>query len=185
MILKKSACILLLMVFLFNTIGYKAVFLYLEKQADARIDLKIETLNEADKELITVKIPVNLPYQADWSEFESIDGEMTFKGRTYKYVKRKIVRDTLILLCIAHTEKSQLEKRSSDYYKKVNDLTAETGKKRVITQAKTDFYQANEYSSSIVRFGLAIQNNFVYAASIAPIYLPKQKMPPRHIQSYS
>ncbi len=61
----------------------------MEQQADHRIESKIQSLNEFDKRLITVKIPINLPYQTDWREFESIDGEMSFKGKTYKYVKRK------------------------------------------------------------------------------------------------
>lgn len=139
--MKKSAAIFLLLIFLFNTIGYKAFFFYLERQADARIEARIRTIDELDKRLITVKLPINLPYQTDWREFESVDGEMNYKGVTYKYVKRKVMRDTLILLCIDHKEKSQLEKRSSDYFKKVNDLTSESNKKPVLKQAKTDYYQ--------------------------------------------
>jgi hypothetical protein len=140
-ILKKAASVLLLMVFLFNTIGYKAFFFYLEQEADARMEARINNLDELDQDLITVKIPINLPYQTDWREFESISGEMTFKGKSYKYVKRKVLRDTLILVCIDHQEKTALEKSSADYYKKVNDLASETNKKPVLKQAKTDYYQ--------------------------------------------
>ena len=141
MILKKAASVLLLTVFLFNTIGYKAFFFYLEQEADARLDARIKNLDEFDKGLMTVKIPINLPYQTDWREFESISGEMTFKGKTYKYVKRKVMRDTLILVCIDHQEKTRLEKSTADYYKKVNDLASESNKKPVSKQAKTDYYQ--------------------------------------------
>ncbi|HUH33018.1 MAG TPA: hypothetical protein VLZ28_03640, partial [Daejeonella sp.] len=126
--MKKAASIFLLIVFLFNTVGYKALFCYLEEQADVRLEAKIKTLDESDSRLITVKIPINLPYQTDWREFESIDGEMTFKGKTYRYVMRKVLRDTLILLCINHEEKSQLQRASAEYYKKINDLASNTKK---------------------------------------------------------
>lgn len=177
--MKKAASVLLLTVFLFNTIGYKAIFFYLEKEADSRIETRIKNLDELDKQLITVKIPINLPYQTDWREFESIDGEMTFKGKTYKYVKRKVLRDTLILLCIDHTEKSQLQKSSADYYKKVNDLASETNKKPVLKQTKTDYYQE---SSTLLAFMPAVilhQNKSSYTPILALGYPQKVKMPPR------
>ena len=46
--MRKIVSILLLLVFLFNTIGYKAFFFYLEQKADARIQAKIQTLDEMD-----------------------------------------------------------------------------------------------------------------------------------------
>lgn len=168
------------MIFLFNTIGYKAIFFYLEQEADVRIAAKIRTLDELDQQLITVKIPINLPYQTDWREFESVDGEMTFKGKTYKYVKRKVLRDTLILLCIDHKEKSQLQKSSADYFKKVNDLTSETNKKPVLKQSKTDYYQkAVSFSpSNLVAVNLH-QSYFKYTPRISYGHLQKVKTPPR------
>ena len=180
MILKKTACIILLLVFLFNSIGYKALFFYLEKQADSRMDAKIRTLDELDKQLISVKIPINLPYQTDWREFESTDGEMIYKGKTYKYVKRKVMRDTLILLCIDHKEKSELEKSSSDYFKKVNDLASESSKKPVLKQAKTDYYQETTELLNPLPELLNSCANFCHTTpQVAYGYPLKAKMPPK------
>ena len=179
MILKKACSILLLLVFLFNAVGYKVVFFYLEQQADIRLETKIKTLHEADTQLITVKIPINLPYQTDWREFESIDGEMTYKGKTYKYVKRKVLRDTLILVCIDHREKSQIEKRSSDYFKKVNDLASDN-KKPQLKLAKMDYYQeVTDLSVLLPGFNILQQNQFAYASRIEYGYPSNFKMPPR------
>jgi hypothetical protein len=168
------------MVFLFNIVGYKAIFLYLEQEADLRLEAKIETLSELDSRLITVKIPINLPYQTDWREFESTDGEMTFKGKTYKYVKRKVLRDTLILLCIDHTEKSELQKSSAEYFEKVNDLASETHKKPVLKQSKTDYYQEVK-DLFLVQHDLLIvhQPSSNYNLSLSSGYLLKPKTPPR------
>jgi len=178
--MKKAVSILLLTIFVFNTIGYKALFVFLEQEADARIQAKIQTLDELDKRLITVKIPINLPYQTDWREFESIDGEMIFKGKTYKYVKRKVLRDSLILLCIDHQEKNQLQKSSADYFKKVNDLASETNKKPVLKIAKTDYYQESaKLAVCISSIVVLKQTKISYIPQIANGYPVKVKTPPR------
>lgn len=180
MILKKAASIFLLLIFLFNTIGYKAFFLYQERQADARIEARIRTISELDKRLISIKIPINLPYQTDWREFESVDGEMSYKGRTYKYVKRKVMRDSIILLCIDHKEKSQIEKTSSDYFKKVNDLASDNQKKPVLKQAKSDYYQETKDLFNPITDFRSLHSAFSsYSPREATGYPQKAKMPPR------
>lgn len=178
--MKKSASIFLLLIFLFNTIGYKVFFFYQERQADARIEARIRTIGEMDKRLITVKLPINLPYQTDWTEFESVDGEMNYNGATYKYVMRKVMRDTIILLCIDHKEKSQIEKRSSDYFKKVNDLASESQKKPVLKQAQTDYYQEIKDIFSPLKEFRNLQTAFShYTPREESGYPQKAKMPPR------
>ena len=105
---------------------------------------------------------------------------MSFKGKTYKYVKRKVLRDTLILLCIDHTEKFQIEKKSADYFQKVNDITTETSKKPVLKQVKTDYYQESKsLLSSLPFIESTVQNSFHYRLVISEGHLEKLKMPPR------
>lgn len=137
--MKKLTAVFLLMVILFNIAGYRLFFYCLTEAADARMESKIEKLDEFDKRLITIKIPINLPYQTDWKYFEPVNGEIAYKGVIYKYVKQKVHSDTLILLCLNHREKSEIENNSDDYFKKVNDL--DNTKKPIAKQAKVDFYQ--------------------------------------------
>jgi hypothetical protein len=144
--LKKAISILLLSFFLFNIIGYKLFFYYQVTEADSRIQAKIDVLHESDESLFTVKIPIRLPYHTDWKDYESVEGEMTYNNTTYKYVKRKVFRDTLILLCVKYQEKSVIEKNSNEYFKKVNGLTTDNSKKQEIKHAKEDFYQKSENS---------------------------------------
>ena len=170
---------MLLVIFLFNTIGYKAAFYYLEAEADARLEAKIKTIDENDSQLIAVKIPINLPYQTDWREFESIDGEMTFKGKTYKYVKRKVLRDTLILLCIKHEEKSELQQSSADYFKKINDLASDA-KKPLVKQAKTDYYQSSTAFSAITPVLAILQQSLSdFTPQVAFGYPSRLDAPPK------
>lgn len=112
--------------------------------ADSRMQAKIENLQDSDPSLFTVKIPIRLPYHTDWKDYESVEGEVTYHNTTYRYVKQKVFRDTLILLCVNYPEKSQIHKNYSDYFKKVNDLNSDSSKKQVLKQAKDDFYQKSK-----------------------------------------
>ena len=69
---------------------------------------------------------------------------MFYKNTTYKYVKRKVFRDTLILLCIEHREKSIIVRNSNDFAKKVNEVIPDGSKKQILKQAKGDFYQKSD-----------------------------------------
>ena len=138
--LRKLTAILFLIVFLYNVAGYKGFFFYLSQSADQRLDEKIRDDHVQDKDLITVKFPFRVPYIAESKEFESMEGEVNVKGTIYRYVKRKIVRDTLILLCIENKEKSLIEKKRAEYFNKVNDLASNTSKKSDVKQVKTDYY---------------------------------------------
>lgn len=118
------------------------MFYLVQQNAESRIEARIKTLKDDDKGLFVIKIPLNLPYQTNWKEFESIDGEANFNGRIYKYVKRKVFNDTLILVCLDFKEKASIQKSSNDYFKKVNDLANDTGKKSTLKILKIDdFYQ--------------------------------------------
>ena len=145
--MKKTAGIFLLTLFLFNTIGYKALFLYLSQEADTRIEARIKDASNNDNGLISFKFPLQLPYLTDSEVFETAEGEVTVNGKIYKLVKKRILRDTLIVLCIDHKEKTRLEKENNDYFKKVNDLTSNSSKKTA-NQVKIDYLIEDRFMSS-------------------------------------
>jgi len=138
--LRKLFSIFLLIVFVFNIVGYKVAFYFMEQRAEHQIEQKLDVVKNSDKGLITIKVPLNLPYQTNWTDFERVDGEYNYNGKTYKYVKRKVLNDTLILVCLDFKEKRQIQKQSNDLFKKINDLTTNTTKKSVSKQNKTDDY---------------------------------------------
>lgn len=176
--MKKGISILLLLVFLFNMVGYKLFFFYMEEAADRCVEARLDMLSDGDKQLIEVKIPINLPYHTNWKDFERVDGEVAFKGAIYKFVKRKVYRDTLILLCIDYKEKLNIQKSSEDYFKLINDLTAETSNKLTVKQVKTDYYEEIKtgntvlYITYLTGFRCYSENNchagFVRNADIPP-----------------
>jgi len=120
--LKKIASILFVLILVFNFWGYRWVLSSLEQRATVRLEQKLDAGNYAESQLVEVKIPLNLPYYTDWSEYQTYYGEAQFNGENYQYVKRKVVGDTLYLLCIPHVEKNNLQMAKSDYFKSVNNI---------------------------------------------------------------
>ncbi len=91
---------------------------------DQKIDQKLEAGLYDENELLEIRVPISLPYQSNWSDFESYSGELEWRGAYYKFVKRKITNDTLILLCISNEAKMRLTEAKSRFFELVNDLNA-------------------------------------------------------------
>ncbi|NCD72308.1 hypothetical protein [Mucilaginibacter agri] len=109
------------------------------------MEKQLDRVSDKDHNLLTVKVPIRLPYQTNWKNFERVDGEVTFKGNTYRYVKQKISNDTLILLCINYQEKNLLKKSSSDYYQKANDNSNNTSKTSLSLHLKQEYLSLNSF----------------------------------------
>ena len=118
--MKRIAAILLIAIFLFNTVGYRWVFKYLENKATQRLEAKIDAGRYHDDQLIEIKIPLQVPYYAS-TEYEPYFGETKFNGEHYRYVKRKVSGDTVYFLCIPHVEKNNIAAAKSDFIKAVNN----------------------------------------------------------------
>jgi hypothetical protein len=120
--LKKIGSILFLLILVFNFWGYKLALSYLEQKSTIRLEQKLDAGKYDPSQLVELKIPMNLPYYTDWSEYQSYYGEAVINGENYQYVKRKVVGDTLYLLCISHTEKNDIQLAKADYFKTVNNI---------------------------------------------------------------
>ena len=51
-------------------------------------------------ELTEVKLPVNMTAITDWNDYENIKGCIQFDNVSYNYVKMKITRTALYLMCV-------------------------------------------------------------------------------------
>ena len=143
--LKKLTAILLLLLFVFNIIGYKLLMQFVIDVASSRLESKLDDGRFNDADLVALKIPLNLPYNNNWSEFERVNGEITIGNIIYKYVKQKVFNDTLILLCIPHDSKTIIEQTTADYSGKVNGIPMnEGGKKADVLKKQMSDYDYDE-----------------------------------------
>jgi hypothetical protein len=57
-------------------------------------------------------------------------GELTFKGKIYKYVKRKVENGEFVLLCLPDHNKMRMEKAKHNFFEFANDLTQDNNSKK-------------------------------------------------------
>ena len=180
--MKKTAAILLLLLFLFNTIGYRLFILYAEDEADEFFSSRLDNGYYSDDDLVTVKVPINLPYQTNWNNYERVNGQVKLNGQLYNYVKRKIYNDTMIYLCIRHDSKAIIEQKANDYLGKVNDVPANDNTKK--TDAFKQFFSDyNTHSALKISFFINTVNSYnLYLTKYLPeLHIISPDQPPQSI----
>ncbi|HKG69981.1 MAG TPA: hypothetical protein VKA92_14000, partial [Segetibacter sp.] len=120
--MKKLSAIFLIALFLFNLFGYRILFNYEQQQSDVRLEASLDKQDYNDADLVTIKVPLSLPYVNNQQNFERVDGEITVNGKILKYVKRKIADGNLILLCLPNDHKMRIESAKEEFFKYTNDL---------------------------------------------------------------
>jgi hypothetical protein len=145
---------LLLSLLLFNWIGYRLISGLMEQQVSQALEAKIDRQDYVESDLIEMRVALNLPYQNDQAEFERITGEIEIGGKHYKYVKRRIERGELVVMCLPNQTKTKIENTRDDYFKMVNDLQNGAEKKSEKSSSYKGFF--NEYRD--------VANNWLIAA---------------------
>ncbi len=107
---------------LFNSFGYRILGYLLEQRANRISEVQLDNNHYKESDLIEIKIPFKLPYSTEWKEFERINGEIEINGKYYKYVKRKVIVDSLVLLCLPDHQKARLESAHGRFFELVHGL---------------------------------------------------------------
>ena len=154
----------------------------LEHQASVSLQQKLDHDQYSNNNLVEIKVPVNLPYLSNWSNFEKYQGETEINGVHYKYVKRKLVNDTLILLCIPNQTKNELRTAQSDYFKQVNDLQG-TSKKSGESKEHQSKSPVNDYLlKEVLTFStnnlISTTHHSLYYKQLATAVLLVKEQPP-------
>jgi hypothetical protein len=121
---------LLLALLLFNWFGYRILTFVLEDNADSQLKTSLQNNEFDESQLISIKIPVSylLCYSIPIA-FERVDGKLQIQGSEYRYIKRRIQKDSLELLCIPNPALTKLKAASIEIFRFVNDLNPnESGK---------------------------------------------------------
>jgi hypothetical protein len=149
--LKKTAAIVFIGILLYNSFGYRYLFNYLEHQNGKQLQAQLDRNEFDESSLIEIKVALNLPYQTSWTGFERIDGDIELNGKHYKYLKRKVCNDSLILLCLPDDYKEKIEKGKGEFFNLANGITqnanSHQGKanKNVLKGPVTEFQPVHNY----------------------------------------
>ncbi len=120
--MKKLISIVLLLALLFNLAGYNLLFWALKYQAKQELIQHLDANSYSANRTITIKIPISIPYQTDWTAYERVDGDFEHHGEFYKLIKQKLASDTLYVVCIKDHKQKQLSSAMADFTKLVHDL---------------------------------------------------------------
>jgi hypothetical protein len=156
--LRKLLSIFLLLILLFNIVGYRAWFYYAEKFSDATLESRLDKNQFQENDLVTLSIPLNNPYQVDQSGFERSGGEINIQGESFTIVERKLSGGKLQLHCIPNVHKSILKKAKTEYGNDANDLSNNAKGSRSGSQ--------KNFSGSDYIFEFTDKQTFNYAKAI-------------------
>lgn len=120
---RKVFSFLLLFVLLFTWFGYRVLIDVLQDRADARLEMQLDEDNYDSTQLISIKVPVRyLPYYYNSESFNRVDGEIEIQGIPYKYVKSRILNDSIELLCIPNAAAIDLQSASNEFFRFSTDM---------------------------------------------------------------
>lgn len=168
--LKQTAAILLLVLLFFNWYGYRLLSDYMQSRSDSRLEAKLDQEDYDPSNLFELRIPMNLPYHNDWKEFERYNGSIEINGIHYKYVKRKVEKGEMVLLCLPNNERQLLQSARDQFFKLVNDLQQPGSSKKgegnnaSVFKALFSEYQQEKNNWAFQLPGL-LKNPFLYHAT--------------------
>jgi hypothetical protein len=120
--LKKLIAIALLCLQIFTICGHILFYQYFVYQSDKLFNDQISKNRYNVNDLVEIKVPLRTPAAQNWHQFESISGQVQFKNTCYNYVKLKLTRDTIYLVCIPNYEKTRLYNQNIINAKDIADI---------------------------------------------------------------
>lgn len=179
--MRKIAAILLVCLYTFNLVGYHFVFHLLEKNAERNLQASLDTDAYSEADLITLTMPLQLPYISDTHSYERVDGEITRDGRIYHFVKRAIRNGVLVLLCLPDRQKMQLESAKENYAKIAGDIQGaqpskknEGGRDDLIKLFKAKYLKT--IKASLKAFPVPATNE-IYGYTVFRLASPDSRLP--------
>jgi hypothetical protein len=149
--LKKLIAHTLLFIHLFSIGGPLAVHQCLVYQSDKLFNDQISKNYYNIDDLIEVRIPVNMPNASDWKEYENLSGQVQFANSGYNYVKMKVTRNAIYLMCIPNYKTTHLISQNIIYAPQIQDIPA--SKKDHVPFGKINLLA---YSHQIIQYKFSI-----------------------------
>ncbi len=81
---------------------------------------KFDADEYSNSETITIKVPITIPYATDSREYERVNGQFEYQGEFYRLVKQRLLRDTLLIVCVKDLQSKNIHQALASY---VNTFT--------------------------------------------------------------
>jgi hypothetical protein len=118
---KKLLSLLLVVLLLFNVLGYYGLFLGLQYQNSQQMIAKFDAEEYSNSETITIKVPITIPYASDSRDYERVNGQFEHEGEFYRLVKQRLLHDTLFIVCVKDMQSKNIHQALTSYVKTFTD----------------------------------------------------------------
>lgn len=137
---------MLLFIHLFNIGGQLAFYQYAvyktERFFNEQINKNLYNVND----LTEIKIPVNMPNITDGQSYQNLSGQVQFEEASYNYVKIKITRSAIYLVCIPNYSTTHLNDQNIIRAKQIKDIPIP--KKEHVQFGKTNMMSYSHVATS-------------------------------------
>jgi hypothetical protein len=180
---KKLLAIFCLCLFFISTIGYYYIshisILFSNTQLQSAIDNN--TIHQQDIQLI--KVPIQLPYQIDWNEFEKIEGSVAYNGITYKYIGRKLTKDTMVYQCVPNLQQKAIENNVVHFTKSQGGEQKNSETSMYFFKLLTTVFNQSTFFIGVPTNENISHNNFSnrFFVSYSKPFIGKALQPPRFV----
>jgi hypothetical protein len=106
---------------LLSTLGYLQILSVVEQQYFHRAEEKIAGNEDEIAGNLLLRLPLEGPYGRDDDRYISVRGEVTVEGQLYHFVKKKVYRDTLYIVCLEDEATTLARKATADYSQSLAD----------------------------------------------------------------
>ena len=185
--MKKVAAILLVAIHLFNVTGVRLTLEYMLHQSNVKFENQLDIGNYNQENLVEIKVPLSNPYYSSTPVYERYYGEFSQNGEYYNYVMRKVINDTVYLLCIKNNSKAELNKYKSEFALAATDgsLPEKNGidhpvKKPVVSN---EYFQQHRSGEMELTFIYLTDTEYVFSADLYKCFTELAEMPPDQIRS--
>lgn len=133
--------------------GYYGVFLGLQYKNDREMIQKFDAENYSDSDVITIKIPMTIPYATDSKEFARVDGKFEHNGEFYRMVKQKLSQDTLFVVCVKDHENKRIDDAMTKFVKTFTDKPVDNSSNAKIVISFAKDYISQSFTIQPVTLG--------------------------------
>lgn len=173
----------------FNWYGYQLVTSFLQDRANHSLEARLDKDNYDESQLVSVRIPLtSLSYYTSSTSFERVDGQIELGGVQYKYVKRRIFKDSLEVLCIPDQSAMGLTKAKNEFFRQVNDLQQHNGQGKKSDSHSgaskifsTDYNKTDDLFAMVKLYSTDLTPSCDQVSIISPAYILTAERPPDHI----
>jgi len=120
--LKKLIAISLLAIHLFTIGGQLIFYQYQVYKSDKFYNEQISKNHYNINDLTEISIPVNMPDVTDWKYYQNLSGRVQFQNSSYNYVKIRMTRKAIYLMCVPNYQTTHLSDQNIIYAGQIKDI---------------------------------------------------------------